>query len=130
MKLVERFMPPWSRPLANTLLALNGFALMLASWTPGPYVVRSHVMSGQVEHFIAYFLSGLLVSAAMSDRLSPWRVTIILVTYAGILELGQLFVPGRHAAFSDFATSGLGAVAGVVCYLLVSRRFLATKPRG
>ncbi len=127
MKFVQRPVPTWSRSLANALLALNAFGLILASWAPGPYVIRSQVVSGHAEHFIAYFLSALLASAVLSDRLNPWRVAGFLAIYAGILEVGQLFVPGRHATWTDFGASALGAVAGIVSYLLVSRRLLGSK---
>jgi VanZ family protein len=88
------------------------------------------MVPGHVEHFIAYFLTGLFASAVLSDRLNPWRVASFLVIYAGILEVGQIFMPGRHAALTDFGASALGAVAGVVCFLLVSRMFLGSKQAG
>jgi VanZ family protein len=37
-----------------------------------------------------------------------------LVALAGILEIGQLRVPGRTSQFIDFAASSAGAVAGVL----------------
>ena len=117
-------------PLARILLALNGLALIAASCTPGNYMVRTHVISGLAEHFAAYFLSGLLTSAVTSDRLAAWQVTCLLAAYAGALEVCQIFVPGRHAAFVDFAAGALGAAAGVAAYSIVSRRLWSSKPAG
>ena len=119
-----------TRPLAHVLLVLNGLALVVASWTPGNYMVRTHVISGLAEHFAAYFLSGLLASAVVSERLRVWQVTCLLAVYAGILEVCQIFVPGRNAAFIDFAASALGAGAGVATFMIVSRRLLGSKQLG
>ena len=45
-----------------------------------------------------------------------------LVAYAAVLELGQLFIPGRHAAFGDFMASSLGAITGVALTTFAMRR--------
>jgi VanZ family protein len=40
-----------------------------------------------------------------------------LCAYAGILELGQMYIPGRHAAVLDWIASS----SGVLCASLVRR---------
>ena len=94
------------------LVAANALALMLASWTPGKYVVRSGFLSGHVEHTVAYTASGAFMCAVLAGRYAAWQVAAALVAYAGVLELGQLIVPGRHAGIDDFLCSAGGAVAG------------------
>jgi VanZ family protein len=75
---------------------------------------------GSFEHIVAYLISALLLVFAY-PRWSPWIVGVAFATYAGILEIGQLFVPGRHSQFEDFAASCFG-VALVILPTLWMRR--------
>jgi len=63
-----------------------------------------------IEHFLAFFVTGLFFSLAYS--LSFWRVATGSVLFSGILEFVQWFVPGRHARISDFVVGALAACAG------------------
>jgi VanZ family protein len=112
----------------NWLVAVNALALMLASWTPGNYVVRSG-FSGHLEHIVAYGLSGVFLFAVLAARCTAWQVAVPLVANAGILELGQLVVPGRHSGIDDFLFSAAGAVVGVLACAALHRRF-APRTRG
>ena len=98
----------------NRLVAANALLLMLASWTPGSVMPRSGIFSGPVEHLTAYALSGAFMYAVRVGRSTAWQVAIMLSAYAGVLELGQIFVPGRHAGFDDFLCSATGTIAGVL----------------
>jgi len=104
------------------LVAANALALMVASWTPRGYMIRSSIFSGNVEHAIVYGLSGAFIFAVLAGRYAAWQVTALLVTYGGLLELGQQFVPGRHAAIDDFAFSAAGSVVGVLACAALHRR--------
>jgi VanZ family protein len=104
----------------NHLVAANALILMIASWAPGSVMVRSGIFSGRVEHTAAYALSGALMYAVRAGRSPAWQAALMLSAFAGVLELGQIFVPGRHAGFDDFLFSMAGAIAGV----LVSARLL------
>ena len=106
----------------NLLTIANALVLMLASWTPGSYVVRSGIFSGHVEHMVAYALSGALMYAVRVGRWAAWQVAVMLSTYAGVLEWGQIFVPGRHAGFDDFLFSAAGATAGVFASAALLKR--------
>jgi len=44
--------------------------------------------------------------------------------FAGLLELLQLFVPGRHARLSDFAIDALSALLGIALAGLIDRKKL------
>ena len=96
-------------------------ALAVLSWTPGSIMVRTGILSTHQEHFLAYLLSALTISAAQG-RVPPgaWP-GFALVCYAGLLEIGQIYVPGRHPAFADFLASSLGAVVGMVLALILAR---------
>jgi VanZ family protein len=97
-------------------------AVLLAalSWLPGEEMVRTGV-DGHIEHFTAYFGTMLVVEMAYGPAVGLRRPVLLLIVYAGILELGQNFVPGRHAAVADFAASSLGAFVGGIAGLVACR---------
>jgi VanZ family protein len=107
----------------NHIVAGNALVLLLASWTPGDEMIRTEILSGHAEHVTAYALSGALMCAMLVGRYTTWWIAATLVAYAGIPELGQMFVPGRHAAFEDFLFSATGAFGGVIA-CAVLRRFI------
>ena len=98
----------------NLLVAANALILMLASWTPGRFMMRTGIISGHAEHTLAYALSGVLMYSVWAGRFTAWQAAAMLSGYAGVLELGQVLVPGRHAGFDDFLFSTAGACAGVL----------------
>ena len=97
---------------------LATIALAVASWTPGEEMVRTG-MNGHLEHVIAYLLTALAFMLAYPNR-SGWHVGLGLAAYAGLLELGQLIVPGRTAALIDWAAGIVGAFAA--CLLVIGWR--------
>jgi VanZ family protein len=92
--------------------------LAVLSWLPADDMVRTAV-NGRIEHFIAYMGAMLLVSAAYAHRLGLLRLMAILIGYAGMLELGQNFSPGRQSSVFDFAASSFGVIAGAIAFQLV-----------
>ena len=104
-------------------------ALIALSWVPGQYVFRTGVLSSYQEHFVAYALSGMAVAAA-SRKACPIYVAAFFILLAGVLELGQNFVPGRSAAIESVFASASGAIAGValtwLAALLVNRKASAS----
>jgi VanZ family protein len=55
-----------------------------------------------------------LIYALRAGRSTAWAAALMLSAYAGALELGQIFVPGRHASFDDFVFSVTGALTGIL----------------
>jgi VanZ family protein len=108
---------PWTR--IWTILCL--LALAVLSWTPGSIMVRTGILSTHQEHFLAYLLSALTISIAQGRFMPAAWPGFALVCYAGVLEMGQLYVPGRHPAFADFMASSLGAISGILLALLFAR---------
>lgn len=85
--------------------------LALLALLPSGVVKRSS-FGGHVEHFIAYLGTTLVMGLAYRSRPRLILRCGMLVAYAAILEMGQLYSPGRHAAFSDFVFSSSGVVVG------------------
>jgi hypothetical protein len=97
--------------------------LALLSWLPGNEMVRTGV-SGGVEHAVAYFGTAIIMALAYRERprllVQFFRIGVL----AGIFEVGQLYVPGRTAAFLDFAAGSAGAVLGGVFMWALRPRLL------
>jgi hypothetical protein len=104
--------------VAAWLLVLG---LAVASWTPGDYMIRTGAR-GSFEHVGAYFVATLLFVFAY-PRWSPLVTGCALAIYAGILEVGQLYVPGRHGQFEDFAASCIG-----VALVILPTRWIRRTP--
>jgi VanZ family protein len=87
--------------------------IALASWVPDEY--RPHIggMSGKEEHALAYFVLGALTLIVARRTANAYRLCVIIVAYAGILEFLQLFASGRDAEIGDFMASSLGGIMGV-----------------
>ena len=104
--------PAWS--------AFCTLSLAILSLTPGQFMVRTGSLSGHEEHFLAYFLSAATIT--LVRRASNSALTgLVLVLYAGGLEWGQRYVPGRHPDLGDFCASALGALVGVAVALPLFR---------
>src|SRR3954453_15954271 len=97
------------------------FILRIAAWllvlavtfaTLGPPQYRPHSPLGQdAEHVLAFVLVGLAFGAAYPrHRPSSAGVAVILI---GVLELLQLWMPGRHARLQDFVVDAVAACAGI-----------------
>jgi VanZ family protein len=80
--------------------------------TLGPAQLRPHSELGQDgEHALAFVLVGLAFGLAYPRRrLLTAAIAVILI---GVLELLQLWMPGRHARLEDFVVDALAACAGI-----------------
>jgi VanZ family protein len=77
--------PPWYRPETNIPHAL--------------------------EHFAIFFATGLAFGLGYS---TPYLYRLIpLISFTAAVEIAQLWVPGRHARFSDFLINALGVGIGL-----------------
>lgn len=94
-------------------------ALPVLSWLPSQDMLRTGVLSGSQEHFLAYMISALLVAAAM-PRYRFVHVACFYVILATVLELGQNFAPGRDAEAFTALVSMWGAVSGEIVARLVT----------
>jgi hypothetical protein len=87
------------------------FILMVLSLAPADYIVRTGANS-RLEHFAAYAGSTLITAAAYRARFRLSAIVLSLIAYAGLLEAGQILVPGRHASFLDWGASSAGVIVG------------------
>jgi hypothetical protein len=99
--------------------------LAVASWTPnwaaGKEMFFRTGFDTRLEHVAAYLIAGIAVIIAYPRR-PTWSIVAMLCAYAGILELGQTYVPGRHAGLLDWLASCSGVLCAWVAVVLPIRR--------
>jgi VanZ family protein len=110
-------------------LTLRIFAWLLAAAvtfaTLGPPRFRPHSNLGQDgEHALAFVLVGLAFGLAYTrNRVLTAAIAVVMI---GVLEILQLWMPGRHARVEDFIVDALAAcvgLAGAAVLDLVVQRF-------
>ena len=103
----------WYAIRMTTLLRL--FAWLLAAAvtfaTLGPAFMRPHSdLSQDGEHALAFVLVGLAFGLAYPQhRLPAVGISVVAI---GLLEILQLWAPGRHARLEDFVVDALAACFG------------------
>lgn len=94
--------------------------IIILSLVPGS--ARPHTgAGGGIEHWVAYLLVGACYGLGLARRNPAVVAGLALALTAAILEVLQLFVPGRNAEFSGFASSAFGACTGLLAGFWVMR---------
>lgn len=78
--------------------------------------------SDKVEHALAYAILAVCTRLGWRDW-SALRVFGFCTVYGALIELGQLFSPGRHADGWDLLADAIGAGFGLAGLLIWERRF-------
>lgn len=107
---------------------LTAWALVVAIVvvTLGPPRLRPVTeMSQNFEHGFAFVVLGAAFCLGYSGRLL--QLIAASVPLIGVLELLQLWVPGRHARLSDFVVNCLATIVGLACAAVFQR--LVARPQ-
>jgi VanZ family protein len=104
--------------IARTASWILATALVVLSVVPREFRPETGA-SNLVEHFVAYFVTGL--AFGLGYVRSQYLLALLLVLFCGSVELIQKLVPGRHARLSDFIVDALAACAGLLVASLVSQ---------
>jgi VanZ family protein len=98
--------------LARILGWLAIITIIVLSVVPGDE--RPHTgASGHYEHVVAYLITAALLTFSYNARHSPVVIAVGLSFLSGLMEILQIYIPGRHAGFDDFAASSVGVVIGL-----------------
>lgn len=105
--------PHWVKPCIKLGGWLAILTIAVLSLVPGE--IRPHTLSiSQLEHVIAYAITGALLAAGYPILSQRIIIVVGLTCYAGILEIIQLWVPGRTSKVIDLVAGSSGALAGVL----------------
>jgi VanZ family protein len=73
----------------------------------------------QIEHAAIFLATGISFGMAYFRR--KWLLSIGAIIFCAVIEIAQLYVPGRHARLSDFVVDATAAVLGVVAGRILLR---------
>src|SRR3954451_14433893 len=82
-------------------------ALSLVAPSLRPVTLLPH----DLEHAAIFALTGLALGLGYPNRIQLCMST--LIAFAAVIELAQIYAPGRHARVIDFVVDALAACAGV-----------------
>jgi VanZ family protein len=91
-------------------------AITLLSIAP-PSLRPTTFVPRKLEHLLIFGIAGLAFSLAY--RANPLYQIIGMTALAGVLEVAQYWIPGRHARMSDFVINTIGVIIGVIVGRLV-----------
>ena len=87
-------------------------AAAIAFATLGPATQRPQSNLGQNgEHALAFVLLGVAFGLAYTR--SRLVTATFVIAYTGLIEIMQLWAPGRHARLADFVVDALAACIGL-----------------
>lgn len=72
-----------------------------------------------LEHAAVFAITGFALGLGYPGRVAPFMV--LLVAFAGAIELAQLFAPGRHARVIDFVVDAGASCVGVALAAIALR---------
>jgi VanZ family protein len=84
-----------------------------------PPALRPVTAPHHLEHLLIFAATGLAMALAFPWRW--WSGGAALVLFTAAVEAAQLFVPGRHARFSDLLVNLFGAGLGLAIGYWLSR---------
>lgn len=64
-----------------------------------------------LEHFVTFFVTGVAFACGYGQKVV--EVAIALIAFSGLIEIVQIYVPGRHARLSDFIVDAAALCIGV-----------------
>jgi VanZ family protein len=105
------------RALALTSL----LAILVLSLVPGTLRPHTMILPPGLEHVAAYAVAAFFLSLGYHHRMPPVQLVVLLTAYGALLEIGQVWVPGRHGQLSDVGADLAGATIGVVAALATMR---------
>jgi hypothetical protein len=77
------------------------------------------VLPHDAEHVAIFALAGLAIGLGYPNRAAQQMIALTL--FSAAVELAQFYAPGRHPRISDFVLDALGAAAGIVVALMLTR---------
>ncbi len=95
-------------------------------------------IDGETLRKIAHMLEFTALAFSLNNAIfATWEkknsalISFLLTVIVAVSdEIHQIFVPGRAFQFSDILIDGIGAIIGVIAYIIIYKIFLKFKERG
>jgi VanZ family protein len=78
-----------------------------------------------LEHAAVFAVTGFAIALGYPRRIA--HCIVMLITFAGVIELAQFFAPGRHPRVIDFVVDAAAACAGVLLAAIALRLISARR---
>ena len=99
---------------------LAALTIIILSLVPGK--MRPHVLGNDLgEHLVAYLFMGGLLGIGYRRPMQLLSRGVLLTICAGLLEIVQLWIPGRTSSAGGFVTSTIGTWIGLLLVVAVRR---------
>ncbi len=113
-----------SRKYGRIIACVGWLAIIVLSLVPGHD--RPHTgYSGVSEHFLAYALVALVYCWSADNWRNAIKFLAALVIGSAILEVAQLYIPGRNSEIVGVFSAAAGALSGTFIAAIVHRLFAA-----
>ena len=101
-------------------LIIYWLILFVATTLPAQDLPKTGV-SDKIEHFLAYLILAILLNLTLmfqnkysGPKKRAWLYTLIVcLTYAGLDEIHQVFIPGRDCDLLDWLSDSAGVLLGL-----------------
>lgn len=111
-------------------LGIYWSVLLILTSLPGKDLPKTGI-NDKIEHFIAYFLLGLLLSLTLLLQNKYYKIkkyftifsVLFIGLYAALDEIHQLFVPGRDCDIIDWTADVIGASFGILLIIFLVKIF-------
>ena len=110
------------RIVARTLFFVGVVAVIWLSLTPHDAIPEVDVWD-KLGHFLAYAVLAVFGGWAFWAHRTEVAVGVLLVAYGCILEIAQIYNPGRSGTVEDAIADGFGAMFGVGIVRILRRYF-------
>ena len=110
------------RNVARTLLFFGVIAVAWLSLAPHDAIPEVDVWD-KLGHFSAYAVLAMCGGLAFPTGRAEVAVGVLIVAYGCILEIAQLYIPGRSGTVEDAIADGLGVMVGVGIVRILRRIF-------
>jgi hypothetical protein len=114
--------PRAERMTTRRLFQLAGWACVIAIAAlslVAPSLRPVTILPHDFEHAAIFALTGFTLSLGYPNR-AQLQMSVLIV-FSGMIELAQLYAPGRHARVIDFVVDALAACAGVAVAAVLMR---------
>ena len=101
--------------LAGWAFVIAIAALSLVAPSLRPVTALPH----DLEHAAIFAITGFALGLGYPSRIQLQMTAMI--AFAAVIELAQLYAPGRHARVIDFVVDALAACLGVACAAILLR---------
>ena len=88
-------------------------AIVVLSLLPGQERPHSGA-PGELEHLFAYLVAAVVLGIGYPEWKTRGKLTLFLVLLSGMMEICQLWIPGRNSELAGFLGSSAGAILGLI----------------